>query len=90
MNGQKNAKNNIKAVIFSSLAASGNRKAYKFISAIVLYDFLPIPTTNLPKGVSSYSPVPQGNILFKLSSHIYKKYVATLITNIQGFHFHLE
>ena len=91
ISGQKNVKNNTKVVnFFVSIADSGNRKAYEFIYVNVYGVIFSNTNAKLPKVVTIHSLVPQGTILFKLSSHISPKYVATLITNQWGFHFQLE
>ena len=91
INGQKNANDNTKVVnCFVSLAASVNRNAYEFIYVNAYGMIFSNTNVKLTKVVTIHSLVPQGTILFKLSSHISPKYVATLITNQWGFHFQLE
>ena len=90
ISGRKNSNNNTKVVnFFVSLAASVNRNAYEFIYVNAYGMIFSNTNVKLTKVVTIHSLVPQGTILFKLSSHIAPKYVATLITNQWGFHFQL-
>ena len=91
ISGSKNLNNDTKVVFFIiilNLVTIG-RPMSLLMENFMVWIFAN-PKYTLPKGVPIRSPVIQGTILFKISSHISPKYVATFITNKQGFYFNME